>query len=229
MSCKMKLARANDLHLQSRYHSHAVLLTDLTVDATHAGNTHDQIVSLTFEILFIRHCKETNRHSMDSLFLLGVGFISLGLRALLTNTDKAGLGAGITELPVGVLLALVVTDSTLLECDDVLDGQSNGGACDNVLGGLGRLDVLSRCVTLLGLAIAAREEDDALPVLLEALNVGLEALLRKVLAAGVDRDTDGAGKLAGDTSGCCIVSEVSHKSYGGMYPSTQRERNHGRP
>ena len=145
---------------------------------------------------------------MDSLFLLCVGLVSLGLGALLADTDKASLRAGVTELPVGVLLTLVVANSTLLEGDGVLDGQSGGGAGNDVLGGLGGLDVLSGCVTLLGLAVAAGEEDEALPVLLEALDVGLEALLGQVLAARVDRDTDGAGELAGDTGGCCDVSNV---------------------
>jgi hypothetical protein len=215
------------LHLQSRYHSHAVIPTDLTIDAAHAGNTHDQIVSLTFETL-IRHSRETKHHSMDSLFLLGVGLISLGLLALLPDTDKTGLGAGVTELPVCVLLALVVANGTLLERDNVLDGQSRGGAGDDLLGALGGLDVLGGCVTLLGLAVAAGEEDEALPVLLEALDVGLEALLGEVGAARVDRDTDGAGELAGDTGGCSAVSEVLFCSGGGMYPSAQRARNHGR-
>jgi hypothetical protein len=214
--------------LQSRYHSHAVIWTDLTVDATHAGISHDQIVSLTFETL-IRHCsKETNHPSASSLFLLGVGLLSLGLGTLLTDTDEAGLRAGVTELTVCVLLTLVVADGALLESDDVLDGQSSGCAGNDVLSSLGRLDVLSRGVTLLGLSVAAGEENEALPVLLEALDVGLEAFLGQVLAAGVDRDTDGAGELAGDTGGCNIVSGVQRSSDGGMYPSTQRERNHGR-
>ena len=34
--------------------------------------------------------------------------------------------------------------------------------------------------------------------LLEALYIGLEALLRQVLAARVDRDADGASELAGN-------------------------------
>jgi hypothetical protein len=138
---------------------------------------------------------------MDSLFLLGVGLLSLGLRALLTHTDEAGLRASVTELPVCVLLALEAADSALLELDNVLDGQSGGGVGNDLLSVLGGLDVLSGRVTLLGLAVAAGEEDESLPVLLKALNVGLEALLREVLAARVDRDTDGAGELAGDPGG----------------------------
>jgi hypothetical protein len=109
-----KLGRAIHLHLQSRYHSHAVILTDLTIDAAHAGNTHDQIVSQTFET-FIRHGKETKHRSVDSLFLLGVGLLGLRLGALLADTDKAGLRASVTELPVSILLALVVGNGTLLE------------------------------------------------------------------------------------------------------------------
>lgn len=110
----------------------------------------------------------------------------------------AGLGAGVTEGPVGVLGGLVVADEALLELEDVLDGQNGSGAADEVLAALGSLDLLGGSVTALGLAVAAGEEDEALPVLLEALDVGLETLLGEVLAAGVDRDTDGAGELAGD-------------------------------
>ena len=76
---------------------------------------------------------------------------------------------------------------------------------DEVVSALGSLDVLGGGVTLLGLAVAAGEEDEALPVFLEALDVGLEALLGEVLAAGVDRDTDGASELAGDTGGCYVL------------------------
>ena len=145
---------------------------------------------------------------MNSLFLLGVGLLGLSLRALLTDTDEAGLGAGVTELPVGVLGGLVVANGALLELDDVLDGQSSGGGLDKVVGALGGLDVLGGSVTRLGLAVAAGEEDKALAVLLEALDVGLEALLGEVLAARVDRDTDGAGELAGDTSGCYMLGAL---------------------
>jgi hypothetical protein len=135
-----------------------------------------------------------------SLFLLGVGLVSLVLGTLGADTDETGLGAGVAELAVGVLLGLVVGNVALLEGGDVLDGQD--GAADNVVTRLGGLDVLSGGVTLLGLAVAAGEQDQALPVLLETGNVGLEALLGEVLAAGVDRDTDGAGELAGNASSC---------------------------
>lgn len=173
--------------------------TDLTIDAAHAGNTHRHLMALTFKS-FIRYSTDPSHPSASSLFLLVSVRLSLVLGALLADTDKAGLGASIAELPECVLLALVVANGALLEGNDVLDGERGSGALDDVLGALGGLDVLSGSVTLLGLAVAAGEEDEALPVLLETLNVGLEALLGKVLAAGVDRDTDGTGELAGNAS-----------------------------
>jgi hypothetical protein len=136
----------------------------------------------------------------NPLFLLGRLLFSLGLSTLLTNTNKAGFGAGVTELPVGILGSLVVLDRTLLELNNILDGQDLAGGLDNVLALLGGLDVLDGSVTVLRLAAAAREEDELLPVLLETLHVGLETLLRDVLAAGVDRDTNGSRELAGDAS-----------------------------
>lgn len=60
------------------------------------------------------------------------------------------------------------------------------------------LDLLGAGLTLLGGLEVAGEEDEALLVGLQALNVGIEGLLGKVLATGVDGDTDGARKLAGD-------------------------------
>jgi hypothetical protein len=121
---------------------------------------------------------------VSSLFLLGVGLVSLGLRALLADTDETGLGAGITELAVSVFGGLVVSDGALLELLNVLDRQDRGGAGDGVA--LGGLDVLGGSVTLLGLAVAAGEEDEAVSVLLEALDIGLEAL--QSLLATVSRD-----------------------------------------
>lgn len=60
------------------------------------------------------------------------------------------------------------------------------------------LDLLGGGLALLGGLEVAGEEDEALLVGLQALNVDLEGLLAEVLAAGVDGDTDGARKLAGD-------------------------------
>lgn len=164
-------------------------------------------MSMTFE-LFVRHIRKSNHLFASSLFLLSTLLISLSLRALLADTDKAGLRAGITELPVCVLFALVVAELALGDLGDVLDGQSSGGAADDLLSILGGLDVLGGSITLLGLAVTAGEKDEALPELLEALNVGLEALLGEVLAARVDRDTDGAGELAGNTGGCVLLAEL---------------------
>lgn len=134
------------------------------------------------------------------LFLLGLSLLSLRLGTLFTSTLVTGLGALLTEHTVSVLSRLVVLDGALLEFDDVLDRQNLAGGLDGAVALLGSLDLLSGSVTLLGLAAAAGEENEALPVFLEALHVGLEALLREVLAAGVDGDTDGGSELAGDTS-----------------------------
>jgi hypothetical protein len=111
------------------------------------------------------------------------------------------LSTSVTEEPVGLLGGgLVVGDGALLESNGVVDGQDTGGGGDDVLALLGSLDVLGGSVTALGLAVAAGEEDEALLVLLEALDVGLEALLGKVLAAGIDGNADGARELAGNAS-----------------------------
>ena len=64
---------------------------------------------------------------------------------------------------------------------------------------LGSLDLLSASVTLLGCLGLAWEQNEAGSEGLEALDVGLEGLLGKVLAARVDGDTDGWRKLAWDT------------------------------
>jgi hypothetical protein len=66
-----------------------------------------------------------------------------------------------------------------------------------LLCGLGGLLVLGG-IGLLRLVGLAREDDETGLVLLQALNVGGKALLREVLAAGIDRDTDGAGIVLGD-------------------------------
>lgn len=70
----------------------------------------------------------------------------------------------------------------------------------------GGLDLLGRGVTLLGGLGVAGEEDEAGTVSLEALDVGGEGLLGKVLATRVDGDTDGGCELAGNTSSLVIGS-----------------------
>jgi hypothetical protein len=164
----------------------------------------------------------------NPLFLLVRLLLRLGLGALLADADKAGLGAGVTELPVGVVGGRVVLDVALLERGNVGDGQDLAGGLDEVLTLLGGRDFLSGSVTTLRLAVAAREEDELLPVLLEALHVGLEALLGQILAAGVDGDTDGARELARDTGSYSKLVHADVYCAKGSYSSAQRERNHGR-
>lgn len=65
---------------------------------------------------------------------------------------------------------------------------------------LGSIDLILGCVAVLwGLGVAG-EEDEALLVGLQALDVGGEGLLGQVGAARVDGDSDGRRKLAWDTS-----------------------------
>jgi hypothetical protein len=139
--------------------------------------------------------------NLDRLFLLSISFLGLGLGTLLLGTGVTLLGALVTEQPVGVLGSLDAADGSLLKDGLVDDGEDGAGGGDGALSLLGGLDVLSGGVAALGLAVAAGEEDEFLPVLLETLDVGLEALLGEVLAAGVDRDTNGGCKLARNTGG----------------------------
>lgn len=78
------------------------------------------------------------------------------------------------------------------------DGEGGGGVGGGAGGGL---ELLLGGVALLGLVALLGEQDQALLVGLEALDVGGQGLLGDVLAAGVDGDADGGGVLAGDASG----------------------------
>lgn len=78
------------------------------------------------------------------------------------------------------------------------DGEGGGGDGD---GGRDSLELLLGRVALLGLVALLGEEDQALGVSLEALDVGGQGLLGDVLATSIDRDTDGRSILAGDASG----------------------------
>lgn len=182
--------------LRTRYHCCYCSRLPQTIDAAHAGNIHRQTVITIFETSL----SVLLRRSLTMrLFLLSISLLSLGLGTLLAGTGVALLGTLVPELPVGVLGGLDAADGGLLEDGLVGDGEDGAGEGDG-LALLGGLDVLSGGVTALGLAVTAGEEDKLLPVLLEALDVGLEALLGEVLAAGVDRDTDGGCELAGDAS-----------------------------
>jgi hypothetical protein len=139
---------------------------------------------------------EKDVHALHLLLLLGL-LVGLGLGALLADTDKAGLGASVAELAVGVLGGGVLGDLLLGDNSLVVDGESGVGE-ENVVAVADSLDLLGAGLALLGGLGVAGEEDKALLVGLQALNVGLEGLLGEVLATGVDGDTDGARKLAGD-------------------------------
>lgn len=78
------------------------------------------------------------------------------------------------------------------------DGEGGGGVGDSVGDGL---ELVLGGVALLRLVALLGEEDQALLVGLEALDVGGQGLLGDVLATSIDGDTDGRGVLAGDASG----------------------------
>ena len=144
------------------------------------------------------------------LFLL----LSLGLSGLtstlLTSTSVALVRTSDTQLAESTALdgsghvRLANLLDGLVNGDD---GEGSGGLGDGVLSN--GLDVLLGGVTLLGLVALLGEEDQAAGVGLEALDVGGEGLLRDVLAAGIDGDTDGGGILAGNTSGLQNVSVLN--------------------
>lgn len=131
---------------------------------------------------------------------LGLLLLGLLLRALLPDAHQAGVGPRLPEQPVGAALDV----GGQLALGDLAEGRGHGlvdakGRADRG-GGLGRLLVLGG-VALLGLVGLAREDDEAALVLLEALDVDGERLLRQVLAAGVDGNADGAGVVLGNASG----------------------------
>ena len=139
---------------------------------------------------------EADVHALH-LFLLVLLLLGLGLGTLLALADKAGLRAGVAESAVGVLGGGVLGKLLLLDDNLVVDGEGGVGELDVVAVADG-LDLLGAGLALLGCLEVAGEEDEALLVGLQALNVDLEGLLAEVLATGVDGDTDGARKLAGD-------------------------------
>lgn len=84
----------------------------------------------------------------------------------------------------------------MLEAEAGVDGQDGGEALDAVL--VRALDVVLAAVEVLVLAGAAREEDQAGAVGLEARDVEGERLFGQVLAARVEGDADCGREFAGD-------------------------------
>ncbi len=133
---------------------------------------------------------------------LFLGSLGLGLvpHTLLPDTHQAGVGPRLAEGLVGT--ALDVLGERAL--GDLAEAGSNGlrdaERAADALCGLAGLLVLGG-VGLLGLVGLAGENDKAGLVLLQALDVGGEALLGEVLAAGIDRDADGGSIELGNAGG----------------------------
>lgn len=108
------------------------------------------------------------------------------------------VAAGDTEGTVSTALNLG-GDVALLDLLDGKVGRGDGEGGGDV-GGAVDLGDVGLGVTLLGGVGLAGEQDQALLVGLEAGDVDGQGLLREVLAAGVDGDTDGGSLEAGDTS-----------------------------
>lgn len=135
------------------------------------------------------------------LLLLSLLLLSLLPSPLLTLALVALVGALVAQLAESTTLDRLGQLGLL----DLGNGRGDGG---NGEGGTGRedgvlngLEVLLGGVGLLGLVRLLGEENEAGGVGLQALYVGSERLLGEVLAAGVDRDADGRGVLAGDAGG----------------------------
>lgn len=135
------------------------------------------------------------------LLLLSLLLLSLLPGPLLPLAGVALVGALVTQLAESTTLDGLGQLGLL----DLGNGRGNGGNGeggarreDGVLNGL---EVLLGGVGLLGLVGLLGEEDEAGGVSLQALDVGSEGLLGEVLAAGIDRDADGRGVLAGNAGG----------------------------
>jgi hypothetical protein len=119
--------------------------------------------------------------------------LSLITGTLLTGTESASFGTGITQLLESVeLLLLRLDDTGFLTSNNLLNGKNGTLKLRNTrdIGG----------ITVLGLTGLAGEDDQLSLVGLETLNVKLKRFLRLVAATVVNGDTDGQGLLARDTS-----------------------------
>lgn len=139
-------------------------------------------------------------HAKLPLLLLRGGLFSLCGSTLSPHTSILLVSSRRPQLNVSLLLGWVVLDVALLDLDDIDDWQKCAGLAEHVLARPGSLDLVGGCITLLLLASLAREENEALLVLLEALDVGLQRLFRDVLATRIDADADGGSQFAWDAS-----------------------------
>lgn len=133
-----------------------------------------------------------------NLFLRSALSLSLILSTLLTSTLVSLVASCGTQSRVGTTLDGLGHLALL----DLLDGKVGGGDGHDRRNGGGLVDLgqVRLGVTLLGGVGLARKQDEALPVGLEAGHVDGQALLGEILAAVVDRDTDGAGQRSGNAS-----------------------------
>lgn len=107
------------------------------------------------------------------------------------------MGAGKAELAEGTALDRC-GHVALLDLGDTGGLGDGEGVGDE--GDLLKLAGVGLGLALLGVVALAGEDDQALLVGLEALDVGGEGLLTDVLATGVDGNADGGGKALGDAS-----------------------------
>lgn len=139
---------------------------------------------------------------------LFLGSLGLGLvpHTLLPDTHQAGVGPRLAEGLVGAALDVLGERALGDLAEAGSDGLRDAERAADALCGLAGLLVLGG-VGLLGLVGLAGENDKAGLILLQALDVGGEALLGEVLAAGIDRDADGGSVELGNAGGLFFALE----------------------
>lgn len=144
--------------------------------------------------------RPANHHSHVHLLLALVGVVLSSLGRLLgllgTDADHTGVGAVLPQGQVGAELLLSVADGAhghnRLGVPDGHDGAAElGGDLALLLGGLALAQLL---------LLVDGEEDQLAAVLLQALHVDLALLNRLVATTAIDGDSDGAGKVRGQSS-----------------------------
>ena len=141
----------------------------------------------------------------STLLLRSRSLLSLRLRPLLPDSHQTSLTSRQPKCPIRIfgtlahLASLHFTDSSLLA--NILDRQNLAKMLDDfAVLFLRSLNILFRRVESLVLSGFAGEEDQAGAISLETLDVHGDGFLGEVGTARVDRDTNGGGEFAGDTS-----------------------------